>query len=267
MKILKILLILVLAAVTALYAFSTVSLQMDGSNVGPTFSCESDHLDISVADDQSILLQGVTAADKQDGDLTSHILISGISKMVDSTCKVTYVVFDSDHNMATLIRTIRYTDYVSPRFRILEPLNYTKTDSIVLLDRLKVEDVIDGDITGDVRISYLNTTDQNDTYTIDLQITNSMGDTARITVPIIRQETRPKGQIELDTYLLYLQQGDSFRPREHLTGLTIGSLEESTEAVRIAGSVDTNTPGTYYIYYTYTQNEHDIKAALTVVVQ
>ena len=266
MKILKILLILILTAVTALYCFSTLSLRLDGSTVGPAFSCENDHLDISVEDDESILLQGITASDRQDGDLTSHILISGISKMVDGTCRVTYVVFDSDHNMATLTRTIRYTDYVSPRFQILAPLNYLKTDSIALLDRVKAVDVIDGDITGSIRVSYLGTTDLDDVHTIDLQVTNSMGDTARITIPVIRQEQNPKGQIELDTYLMYLNQGDSFRPRSHLTGLTVGTEEMPTDGVKIVGSVDTDTPGTYYVYYTYTQDGHDIKTALTVVV-
>lgn len=266
MKILKLLLILVLAAVTGLYCFSTVSLQLDGSGIGPTLSCETDHLDISVADGESVLLQGITASDKQDGDLTSHILISGISKMVENTARVTYVVFDSDHNMATITRTIGYTDYVSPRFQILEPLNYANNDPIALLDRLKVEDVIDGDITGDVRISYLNSTDQRDVYTIDLQVTNSMGDTARITVPLICRDEPQKGQILLDTYLLYLEQGETFRPRNHISTVTAGYAENPAEAVKITGSVDTGTPGTYYVFYTYTQDGYDLKTALTVVV-
>ena len=267
MKILKILLILILIAVTGLYCFSTFVLQSDGSDIGPVLSCDSDSLDISAEDDESVLLQGVTATDKQDGDLTSHILISGISKMVEHTCKVTYVVFDSHNNMDTLTRTIRYTDYVSPRFQVLEPLNYTYTSDIMLLDRLKVVDVIDGDITGDVRVSYMTDTDQSDVYTLDLQITNSMGDTARVTVPIIMQSTMPRGEILLDSYLLYLKQGDTFRPREHLAGVTLENVEDAMASVKIYGTVDTSTPGCYHVYYTYTRDGHDLKTALTVIVE
>ena len=41
--------------------------------------------------------------------------------------------------MGSLTRTIRYTDYVPPRFQILEPLVYTPNEPVALLDRLLVE--------------------------------------------------------------------------------------------------------------------------------
>ena len=267
MKFLRVLLVLIFLAVACLCGFSTVSLQFQGADIGPTITCDTDTLEISVSDGESVLLQGVSAQDKQDGDLTGNILISGISKMVENTARVTYVVFDSDHNMATLTRTLHYTDYVSPRFQILEPLNYCKTDSIALLDRLQVTDVVDGDITGSVRISYLNATEQNDVYTINLQVTNSMGDTIRATVPIIRQETPQPGQIELDTYLVYLNQGARFQARDHLKTVRIGGMELTTEDVKASGTVDTSVPGCYYVNYTYQQDGYRLKTILTVVVE
>ncbi len=271
MKILRVLLILTLLVVTTLYGFSTMSIQLQGTDVGPKFTCDSETMDISVEDDESVLLQGISAQDKQDGDLTANILISGISKMVGGTARVSYLVFDSDHNVATLERTIRYTDYESPRFQILEPLVYTSSEPVVLLDRLLVEDVLDGDITGSVRVSYLNTTELSSVYTADLQVTNSAGDTARVTLPIIKQGIRIPGNVVLDTYLIYLNQGASFNARSHLSRVELldGSLETrgDTQAVIISGTVDTSTPGTYYVYYTYNQDNILAQSILTVVVE
>ena len=139
MKKLRILLILTLLVVTGLYGFSTVSLRLLGSDIGPVLTCDSDTLDISVSDGESVLLQGVTAKDKQDGDLTGNILISSISKMVGGSARVNYLVFDSDNNVGSLTRTIRYTDYVPPRFQILKPLVYTPNEPVALLDRLLVK--------------------------------------------------------------------------------------------------------------------------------
>ena len=72
MKVLRILLIITLVAVAGLYGFSTLSLQLQGSNIGPVISCDTDTLDISVHDDRSVLLQGVTAKDRQDEFALRH---------------------------------------------------------------------------------------------------------------------------------------------------------------------------------------------------
>lgn len=271
MKTLRILLILTLVVVTALYGYTTVSLRLRGAGDAPTLTCSSDTLDISVKDDKSALLQGVSAQDKQDGDLTGSVLVSGISKMVGGSARVDYLVFDSDGNIATLERTIRYTDYTSPRFQILEPLVYFYNDSVALLDRLLVDDCLDGNITGSVRVSYLQETEQDHIFNVDLQVTNSAGDTARVTLPIIRQEYRNQGNVVLDTYLLYLNKGASFNARSHLSRVELfsGNLETrgDNQDVRITGTADTSTPGTYYIYYTYTQENIFIQSVLTVVVE
>lgn len=267
MKLLRILLVIALVAVTCLYGFSTVSLQLQGAHIGPTLTCSSDTLDISVNDfNEATLLQGITAQDQQDGDLTGHILVSGISKMVNDTVRVTYVVFDSDRNMASLVRTVHFTDYVSPKFQILEPLIYSANESIALLDRLLVEDVIDGDITGSTRISYPAATDIASIYTIDLQVTNSMGDTVRQTLPIITTDRAQNGQIVLDTYLLYLDQGARFNAREHLVRLETGRETQEISGVKLSGTVDTSVPGTYHVHYSYHQDGYELLTILTVVV-
>lgn len=269
MRIVKILLVLVLAVVAVFYTMNDFSKQHSAADVGPVITCSSQMLEISVSDGKQALLSGITATDEQDGDLSSRVLVSGISKLVsDNTAKVTYVVFDSDDNMATLTRNVRYTDYQLPRFVLDEALLYTEDEQISLLDRLQATDVIDGDITNSIRVSYTEATSDPEVYTIQVQVTNSMGDTAWLTLPVIIQEgsgLRPV--VKLSTYLVYLQQGDSFSAGDYLSGSTYGNDRLSSLNTTISGQVDTETPGTYTVTYTSSYNGRTGCAILTVVVE
>lgn len=103
----------------------------------PVITCSTDSIDVSVTAGEEALLQGVMASDDRDGDLTDQILIKGVSpSLTDSSAQVTYIVFDSANNMATVTRTVRYTDYEAPRFALSQPLVYPAGQTVTLLDRL-----------------------------------------------------------------------------------------------------------------------------------
>ena len=112
----------------------------------PVITCSTDSIDVSVTAGEEALLQGVMASDDRDGDLTDQILIKGVTPaLADSSAQVTYIVFDSANNMATVTRTVRYTDYQAPRFALSRPLVYPLGQTVTLLDRLTASDVLDGD--------------------------------------------------------------------------------------------------------------------------
>ena len=269
MKLLKITLILLLIAVVVLYGATMITQRLSGKDQGPEISCPEGILEVSVRDPESVLLAGVTASDKQDGNLTSRIQILSISKLItNNTAKVTYLVFDSHGNMDTLVRQIRYTDYSRPVFAIKRPLIYTKNEAIALLDRLQVTDVIDGDITGSIRGSALSATSDSNIYTVSLQVTNSMGDTSRLTVPVVLQDnTTYCPDIRLNSYLVYMAVGEAFNAQNYLTSLSTIEGAVDISNVQITSTVDTSTAGTYYVYYRYPYNGTMGLAVLTVVVQ
>lgn len=123
----------------------------------PVITCSTDSIDVSVTAGEEALLQGVMASDDRDGDLTDQILIKGVSpSLTDSSAQVTYIVFDSANNMATVTRTVRYTDYEAPRFALSQPLVYPAGQTVTLLDRLTASDVLDGDISSGIRITSQN---------------------------------------------------------------------------------------------------------------
>lgn len=269
MKAFKIMLAAMLAAVSVLYGLFSVRQSLSGKDEGPAIACASDTVEISVTDDESALLAGVTASDKQDGDLTNQVRVLSVSKFTTpGTAKITYVVFDKDHNMATATRQLHYSDYTSPVFSIDEPLIYAQNASIELLDRLTVTDVLDGDITQSIRVSSMRSTSDPEVYTVDIQATNSLGDTSRITLPIIRQESSlNRARVQLKSYLLYLDSGSTFRGSDYLAGVSTAQGFGSLNNVEISGTVDTSTPGTYMVYYQYRDESCTGTAILTVVVR
>lgn len=269
MKLLKMILIALLALVAVLYGATELNLRLSGKQEGPRIQCDSQVLEISVRDGEDALLAGVTAADKQDGDLTDRIQILSVSKLITGdTAKVTYLVFDSDDNMHSLTRQIHYTDYKKPVFTIDQPLVYAKNEAIALLDRLTVMDVLDGDITDSVRVSTLSATSDTEVYTVSLQVTNSMGDTARITLPVILQEsTSHRPEIHLSRQLVYLERGAAFSAASYVVGVTYPGGRGETTDVQIASDVDTQNPGIYMVYYRYPHNGTVGLSILTVVVE
>lgn len=270
MRAFKLFLIALLVLVTALFGFTMFREKSSGRDIGPTITCPQEVLEVSVNDGEEALLSGVTAADAQDGDLTKHILIQGVSRQItDNMTSITYLVFDSDGNSASATRSIRYTDYRKPCFAISESLVYNSTASIALLDRLQAVDCIDGDITNNIRVSSLSTTSDPEIHTIDIQVTNSLSDTARLTIPlVVYSTTASRSVIELRDYLVYLDQGAAFNARGYLESVRTprGELGELSD-VKIEGRVDTAVPGTYMVYYRYPNDGTTSLAVLTVVVQ
>lgn len=269
MRTIKILLILLLVITTVLFTYNVIFQKASGQKEGPVISCSQEIIDLSVSDDESVLLAGVTATDKQDGDLTGRVLVAGVSKLItDNTAKVTYLVFDSDNNMGSATRKIRYTDYQRPKFSVKEQLSFANSSSIQLAERVGAEDVIDGDLSESVRVSTLQDTDMTDVYSITVQVTNSMGDTARLDLPVIIQEANPaRPVISLNEHLLYLGQGSTFDPRLYVASVMVGQEQESVLEVQIDNPVNTEEVGSYWVSYTYSANGVVGKAILTVVVQ
>lgn len=271
MRSLRIALIVILVAVTALFGVTTISQSRSNEYEAPVIECSADVLELSVRDDESILMTGVTAADAQDGDLTADILISGISKFTDvetATANVTYMVFDSDGNMGSFTRTIRYTDYTSPQISITEPLNYKSSEAIALLDRLHVLDCIDGDITDSLRVSYLAGTTTEEVFAVSVQVTNSMGDSRELDLELfIQDDNVDRPLIKLNHNLVYLSQGSGFNPNDYVSYVETSTGVASKTLVKVESNVNTSEPGTYFVHYSYSEGAAKGMSILTVVVE
>lgn len=268
MRFLRTSLLILLAVTACLYGYTRIQDRISGTSQGPKIRCDGEILQISAKDPEEKLLTGVTASDPQDGDLTDQILIGGISKLItNDTAKVTYLVFDSDHNVTSFVRYVQYTDYERPQLQLDAPLVFQSEKAVSVTKNLKATDVVDGDLSDSVRISTLSPTQWENVYNVVAQVTNSMGDTARLELPVlIQQEDWTRPVIQLTQNLIYLETDSEFDPAQYLHSVQEAGIAVSMESVQITHSVDTGKPGCYWVCYSYTSGGRTGMAFLTVVV-
>lgn len=254
MRILRMLTAALLAVTAVLYIGNGLFTRLSGREAGPVIECPEEVLEVSIHDGEQVLLTGVTARDDQDGDLTDRVMVGGVSKLIGGDrAKVTCMVFDSDDNMASLVRQVRYTDYRRPRISLKAPLVFANEKEARLLEQVEVTDVLDGDLSEKARVSTLWATDDKGVYSATVLVTNSMGDTAMVDVPVLIG--RSGGGIRLRQQVIYLQQGDAFDPK--------AALASDASGVQIHSEVDTAKAGCYWVRY----SRGDALAILTVVVE
>lgn len=234
----------------------------------PVIQCDSSEILVSVKDPREALLAGVTATDDRDGDLTQQVQIKNVSQLItDDTAQVTYIVFDSANNMATLTRTVRYADYEKPSFSLHAPLNYTVDEDFQVLDRLTAKDVLDGDISDSICVISQNILKEVGTYHVTVQATNSLGDTTTVPLKLVVRENGVKEMVQLRSYLTYLEKGTAFDPLDYIKSVQApDGTNLSTSYVNIDATVDVHTEGTYHVRYSLTAQNQTYVVYLTVVV-
>ena len=266
MRTLKTILIICLVLVTAAFAAGQVYSRVVADTVPPVITLDSDSITVSVEDGRDALLRGVTASDAKDGDLTGQIIVSGVSKLIsNNTAKVSYMVFDKAGNMASATRYVVYSDYHRPRFMLTTPLVYSLGETVSITGRLQAQDAVDGDITSSIRVLSSDIISSTEgVYNLTLQVINSLGDTAQVTLPVtIRAEADGDSAVKLRRYLVYVGLGDNFEPRNYIESVSAGSVSD----VRIDSNVDTQSAGCYLVTYTVTSGGRSSSALMTVVVE
>ena len=227
--------------------------------VGPVISGDSDLIEVSVNSGESELLAGVTAVDAVDGDVSSSLIISGMSLInsTDHSRTITYAAFDSSNNVSTWSRTVRYTDYTPPEFSLTRELTFYEGDRISILSYVRASDVIDGDISQNIKLvsgSDLYTTAGY--YPVVVGVSNSCGDYSELELTL-NVKTADKvavsktPEIMLSSYIVYLKKGEAFDPALYIKNVYSKVEGENIDGsmVSISSGIDTNTPGRYTVTY------------------
>ena len=274
--------IAIFIASLAVYAGTNIYENKTTDTDPPQITSDTEVLEISVESDEDALLEGLTAYDNKDGDLTDSIMVYGKSFFTEKgTITVDYVVFDSDYNVASFSRKVCYTDYTSPEFAVDEVLYFGENTSEDIEDYVTAVDVLDGDITDSVRVdtSELDT-ETAGTYTVTFSVTNSYGDTSELEVYVTIGETSRQYGVILKSSLVYIDKGSSFDAEEYIDKYISSQGEElDVEGLSVYedgyyvldvdadSDVDTKTPGTYTVKYSWSTSSTGGSAYLTVVVR
>lgn len=242
----------------------------------PEISCDSDTVSVSVEDEEidQALLEGVTAKDNKDGDLTDAIRVSAMSNFTEPGKRtITYAVFDQAGQAATLTRTLEYTDYTSPQIQLSAPLRYSLEDmaDVSLTENMSVEDCLDGDLTSQIRATYNDSIyiQQAGEYPVTVQVSNSAGDTCSVPLTLTVTDSsdsseRDKYYPVLSQYIVYTNVGEQVDLASLVIGLErngseylfsdpdAAALPGTRENVSVSGDVDYGTAGTYSVDYQFT---------------
>ena len=235
----------------------------------PVITSAVEELPVSTEDGPAALLAGLSATDATDGDLTDRIMVASVSHFLEpGLVRVKYVVFDNHNNSATLTRRVRYTDYTPPVFLLDKSPVYAVGNAFDLLKYVRVEDCLEGDISDHVRvISNMVNNYSVGTYPVVLEVSNSCGDTAQIQLWVTYLDEQPTVNVALHQYIVYLEQGEAFNPRQWITSVTDRhNTPLSADNVEVQGTLDVNTPGAYTLVYNYADGKLSGRSMMTVIV-
>ena len=241
----------------------------------PVISFGEETLTISVEDEESVLLEDVTAQDAEDGDVTDSVVIESISDFQDDGSRiVTYAAFDAGGAVSKASRSFTYSDYESPQILLISDLDVLVGESINIQDCIEVQDVLDGNITSRLQVieSDYSMYYAGD-YSITLQVTNSAGDTEEVTYTIHSSEEAEESsqtEIVLTDFSIYLEVGDDFDAYDYIesvTGFNYYGIPITESSVEITDTVDTDEAGQYSVIYELSTYSGSASAELIVIVR
>ncbi len=275
------------AAVGITFSACVIFQNVYGKDGGPVIFYPEGVLEISVQDGEEALLQGVTAKDDKDGDVTGSILVEKLSGFDgENRREVTYAAFDSDGNVAKATREIVYTDYTPIRFQLNHSLRYRTGETINLSELVGASDSLDGDLSDKVKVKLESglSTRTSGVYRIQFSVTNSACDTRILDTELeVYDAAMNEAVVNLTTYLIYYEDGKpdyysyldsvivggihyNFQNGKNIATGTDGSTL-SRSSLQIRSNVDPSTPGVYPIYLIYQDDAYQGMAQLMVVVE
>ncbi|MBC2166945.1 DUF5011 domain-containing protein [Listeria booriae] len=211
-------------------------------------------------------LAEVSAADKEDGDLTSNIQViaNDVNPDQEGTYSVTYSVTDSDNNTTTKQINVTVTSNELP---VITATDHTikKGSNFDPMSEVSATDKEDGDLTDAIKITANNVnTNKEGIYQITYSVTDSDDNTTTKDVTVIvTSNEKPAIQAEDQT----IKKGSKFNPIADVTATDQedGDITKTIEVIR--NTVDTTKEGTYQVSYEVIDSDGNIAyKTITVTV-
>ena len=255
MKIVKTAMLMILALSVGVFGVSVIISLAGRDASAPVITSDTDVLEIPCDYTQDQLMAGLSASDAEDGDLTDQIVAGSFSRFVTpGVTSLTYVVFDSGNQPASLTREVHFTDYHGPRFTLSEPLVFREQEGSYTeaMERLGAQDQLDGDLDDwitqtDTDLNY----SRAGRYTMSVEVNSSLGSSASADLPVhVVSAESQQVHIGLTQGIVYIPQGGSIDPKDYIDEVTDGS-GNPVDALEVSADsgVDVNTPGCYEIHY------------------
>ena len=208
LKALRIVTLILFVITVGLFGIFYINEKRTTDNTIPEIKIEGELIEVTINATNKDLLQGVTAYDGKDGDITKKVIVESISPFIEKgVCEVTYAVCDSNKHVVKSSRNIRYVDYTPPKFTMDRALVFSVDEEVDILSSMGATDSIDGDISDKVVLTATDyTTDTVGVFTVNMQATNSKGDIVYLNLPLHIEEVSVAAPlVELKEYIMYVK--------------------------------------------------------------
>lgn len=198
-------------------------------------------------------LDGVSAYDAWDGDVTSKIVITNnkVDTKKAGIYEVVYSVTDSEENVAT--KTIKVTVLPTKPTITANDKTVNIGSNLNLLEGVSASDAEDGDLTDKIQVSENIDINNAGTYDVTYSVTDKDNNTVTKTIKLTVISNKPTIEANNITILM----GDEFNP---LNGVKATDIEDGdiTKKVTVTNNtVDINTAGIYSITYSVTDSHNN----------
>lgn len=263
MKKIKIFSIILFVCSAVIYAGCRIYAGVMTDHTPPVIS-GGDSIQVSVEDPKEKLLEGMTAEDDRDGDVTDSLVVQEISEFDDEGKRtVRYAAVDDSGNVGYYSRTMEYTDYQPPVFALSSPLRFPMGASFNICGGISASSNLDGEVTDRIKytLDRAVSSSTTGTYQVEFRVMDSAGRTSYLKTEMeVYDPSEERIEVTLSSYLIYLNVNDSFNASDYFQESNVeGELE-------INSTVDTSKAGTYYVDYTVTDDRITGKSRLVVVV-
>ncbi|PED94859.1 cell wall anchor protein [Bacillus toyonensis] len=221
-------------------------------------------------------MSGVSATDKEDGDITSKVTVDGsVDASKPGTYELTYTVSDSKGHTVTAKQTVTVKQKVEIKNEAPElTVPFTSTlrvgEKFDPMAGVSATDKEDGNLTNKVKYKGNVDTSKPGKYIVEYWVVDSKGVNATATQSVIVKENEETPDMEPKLTVptgATINVGDKFDP---MAGVKAIDNEDGdiTDKVTVDGSVDASKPGTYELTYTVSDSKgHTVTAKQTVAVK
>lgn len=263
MKKIKIFSIILFICSAAIYAGCRIYASVMTDHTPPVIAGGSD-IEVSVGDPQEKLLEGMTAEDDRDGDVTDSLVVQEISEFDEEGKRtVRYAAVDDSGNVGYSSRIMAYTDYQPPVFALGAPLRFPTGASFNICESISASSSLDGDLTNKIKytVDRAITSSVPGTYQVEFRVMDSAGRTSYLQTDMeVYDPSQERIEVALSSYLVYIGVNAPFNAADYFQGAS------QEGELNIQSTVDTSNAGTYYVDYTVTDGAFMGKSRLIVVV-
>lgn len=216
-------------------------------------------------------MQGVTALDEYENDVTNLVNVSVINE--NNKKVLAYSVNGDNYELETFQRGLKLMNYKLPSITVKKK-SYTcdineiddYIKSLIADGTISADDGFGNDISSAI---YRDNSMQIKTagnYKILLTLRNAFADTANQTISVKVTGKLETYNVTLTTETVTIKKNSVFAPNKYIASATDRKGEDVSEQVIYNSEVDLTTVGRYKVYYYIVGKDDEPAATLTVVV-